>query len=261
MKRKLSVILALLVIASMIALPASAQTGAPQAQPGRQAPAGLQPVTAADVDGPLTSGSYVPGKQRVTETARYVVQLADAPLAQQWLDGQQRGASFDAAAAQAYSAALLAQQAQVSAAVDALGGKTLANFTKLINGVAVEISGAQVRDLYFIPGVVSVGTARVHQDPPALPHRRGSGREARHRKPRAAADRGAVLHHVDHVECLPHRPIGWGSRWTPTLPSTLPLHTRTTAQMSGSLRRSQRTTRWTATIILAGRRQLSWPVL
>jgi|GEM_PF-1486695 len=158
MRRKLSVILALLVIASMIALPASAQTAAPQAQPGRQAPAGLQPVTAADVDGPLTSSSFVPGKQRVAAPARYVVQLADASLAQQWLDGQQRGASFDAAAAQAYTAALLAQQAQVSAAVDALGGKTLANFTKLINGVAVEISGAQVRDLYAIPGVVSVST-------------------------------------------------------------------------------------------------------
>lgn len=158
MRRKLSVILALLVIASMIALPASAQTGAPQAQPGRQAPAGLQPITAADVDGPLTSSGYVPGKQRITETARYVVQLADAPLAQQWLDGQQRGASFDAAAAQAYNAALLAQQAQVSAAVDALGGVTLANFTKLINGVAVEISGAQVHALYAIPGVISVST-------------------------------------------------------------------------------------------------------
>ena len=158
MRRKLSVILAVLVIAAMLAVPASAQTGAPQAQPGRQAPAGLQPVTDANLDGPFAGSNYVPSKQRMTATARYVVRLADAPLAQQWLDAQQRGAAYDAAAAQAYTDALLAKQAQVSDAVTALGGKTLANFTKLINGVAVEISGAQVRDLYFIPGVVGVST-------------------------------------------------------------------------------------------------------
>jgi subtilisin family serine protease len=156
MRRKLSVILAVLAIASMIALPASAQTGAPQAQPGRQAPAGLQPVTDADLDGPFAGSTYVPSKQRMTAVARYIVRLADAPLAQQWLDAQQRGAAYDAAAAQAYTDALLAKQAPVSDAVSALGGKTLANFTKLINGVAVEISGAQVRDLYAIPGVVNV---------------------------------------------------------------------------------------------------------
>ena len=110
MRRKLSVILAVLVIAAMLAVPASAQTGAPQAQPGRQAPAGLQPVTDANLDGPFAGSNYVPSKQRMTATARYVVRLADAPLAQQWLDAQQRGAAYDAAAAQAYTDALLAKQ-------------------------------------------------------------------------------------------------------------------------------------------------------
>jgi hypothetical protein len=158
MKRRLSVILAVLVIASMIALPVSASTGAAQATPGRQAPANLQPVTGADLDGPFAGSTYVPSKQRMLATARYVVRLADAPLAELWLGAQQRGAALDAAAAQAHVDALLAQQAQVSAAVTALGGVTLANFTKLINGVAVEISGGQVRELYAIPGVVSVNT-------------------------------------------------------------------------------------------------------
>ncbi len=158
MKRKLSVVLALFVIASMLALPASAQTPTAQYQPDRQAPINLQPVTGADLDGPFAGSGYVPSKQRATATGRYVVRLADAPLAELWLDAQARGAAFDAATAQAYTDALLAKQAQASEAVDALGGKTLANFTKLINGIAVEISGAQVRDLYFIPGVVSVST-------------------------------------------------------------------------------------------------------
>jgi len=156
MKRKLSVVLALFVIASMLALPASAQTPTAQYQPGRQAPVNLQPVTGADLDGPFAGSSYVPSKQRITATARYIVRLADAPLAELWLDAQQRGAAFDAASAQAYTDALLAKQAQVSDAVTALGGTTLAHFTKLVNGVAVEISGAQVRDLRAIPGVVSV---------------------------------------------------------------------------------------------------------
>ncbi len=158
MKRKLSVIFALLVIASMIALPASAETPAAQFQPDRQAPITLQPVTDADLDGPFAGGAYVPSKQRAAATSRFVLRFADAPLAELWLDAQARGASYDAAEAQAYTDALLAKQAQASEAVDALGGKTLANFTKLINGIAIEISGAKVRDLYFIPGVVSVST-------------------------------------------------------------------------------------------------------
>ena len=57
MKRRLSVILAVLVIASMIALPVSASTGAAQATPGRQAPANLQPVTGADLDGPFAGST------------------------------------------------------------------------------------------------------------------------------------------------------------------------------------------------------------
>jgi subtilisin family serine protease len=160
MKRKLSVVLALFVIASMLALPASAQTPAAQVQPQRQAPANLQPVTGADLDGPFAGSAYVPSKQRALATGRYVVRLADAPLAELWLDAQARGAGYDAAA---YAEGLLAKQAQVSEAVSGLGGKTLANFTKLINGVAVEISGAQVRNLYAIPGVVSVSTLPDYQ--------------------------------------------------------------------------------------------------
>ena len=150
MRRRLSVILALLVIASMIALPASAQT-----QPDRQPPVSLQPVTEADLDGPSTP-SRLPNARGASSVANYVVQFADAPLAERWLDAQARGAAYDAATAQAYTDSLLAKQAQASAAVEALGGKTLANFTKLLNGIAVEISGAAVRDLYAIPGVVSV---------------------------------------------------------------------------------------------------------
>ncbi|HSN76882.1 MAG TPA: S8 family serine peptidase [Anaerolineae bacterium] len=156
MKRRLSVVLALFVIASMLALPASAQTPTAQVLPERQAPTNLQPVTDADMDGPFAGSTYVPSKQRATAIARYVVRLADAPLAELWLDAQARGAAYDQATAQAYTAGLLAKQAQASEAVAALGGKTLANFTKLINGIAVEISGAKVRDLYAIPGVISV---------------------------------------------------------------------------------------------------------
>ena len=162
MRRKLSVLLAVLVIASMIAMPVSAQTDAPPSTDGRLLPAGLAPVTASDLDGAPVLGR-IPSKERAQATGRFVVRLADAPLASLWLDAQSRGTAYDAATAQAYTDGLLAKQTQASEAVNALGGSTLANFTKLINGIAIEISASRVRDLYAIPGVVSVSPLSDYQ--------------------------------------------------------------------------------------------------
>ncbi|MER2598431.1 MAG: S8 family serine peptidase [Caldilineales bacterium] len=154
MRRKLGVLLVVLLIASMLAVPVSAQTAPDQSAPTRQLPAGLQPVTADQTDG-ATFGR-IPSRAQASAPARYVVRFADPSLAQIALNAQQRGTAYDATTAAAHKATLLANQAQASAVVSSLGGKTLGNFTKLINGIAVEISPSRVKDLYAISGVVKV---------------------------------------------------------------------------------------------------------
>jgi subtilisin family serine protease len=122
----------------------------------RQVPANLQSVEAVDLDGVLVGHDYVPFKQRALVTANYVIQFDDAPLAKLWLEAQNGAALYSESIARAHLDRLLVTQTQASREVEALGGKTLANFTKLINGIAVEIAADRVRDLYRIPGVISV---------------------------------------------------------------------------------------------------------
>ncbi|MFZ2488871.1 MAG: S8 family serine peptidase [Anaerolineae bacterium] len=160
MRRKLSVVFVMLIIASMLAIPASAQTTTDQATPGRQLPAGLQPVSAADLDGSFAAANYIPSRDAAQRSVRYLVRFAEPALAATWRDAQARGASYDATSAQQ---ALLARQAEASAAVSALGGKTIGNFTKLVNGIAVEVKASQMRDLYAIPGVISVSALNDYQ--------------------------------------------------------------------------------------------------
>jgi subtilisin family serine protease len=145
-----------LVIASMIAMPVSAQTPAAQAQPGRQLPAGLVPVTAEDLDGASLSVDRIPSKVRSTEVRRYSVQLADAPLAKVWIEAQEKGLTYDKATAESYAKSLADKQAAVAKQVESFGGKVLANYSKVFNGLAVEIAANRVVDLYKTPGVVSV---------------------------------------------------------------------------------------------------------
>lgn len=157
MRRKFTVLIAVLVIASLlIAMPAAAQTPAPARQtPGRDVPVKLVPVTSEDTDGVSLDG-YVPAKQRAAAVGRYTVELADAPLAKVWLDQQEKGLAYEKAGAQLYAQALADKQAVAAATVQALGGKVLANYSKVFNGLAVEISADRVVELYKVPGVVSV---------------------------------------------------------------------------------------------------------
>ncbi len=156
MRRKLSIMLAVLVIASMIAMPASAQTTSAGRPPARQAPVNLQPVTAADLDGATFRADRLPNKARSAEVRRYTVELADAPLAKLWIDAQEKGLTYDKATAEAYAKGLADKQAAVAKQVQKLGGKVLANYSKVFNGLAVEIAANRVVDLYKVPGVVSV---------------------------------------------------------------------------------------------------------
>lgn len=122
----------------------------------RMIPADLQPVNADELDGLSVESDYAPFGLRTPAIANYVVEFADAPLAEVWLESQKEGTPYSEALAQSYVDGLLATQAEASVAVEALGGKTLANFTKLVNGIAVEISSDRVRDLLTLPGVVRI---------------------------------------------------------------------------------------------------------
>jgi minor extracellular serine protease Vpr len=160
----LTTLLALVVVISMVPWGAQASAAQPDAQTpdvttlpsSRQVPTGLQPVNADELDGASIESDYVPFGQRLQTTGNYMVELTGAPLAELWLQSQNEGTPYNRAVAQSYVDGLLASQAEASLAVEALGGKTLANFTKLINGIAVEISADQVRNLMALPGVVSV---------------------------------------------------------------------------------------------------------
>ncbi|MCS6842723.1 MAG: S8 family serine peptidase, partial [Caldilineales bacterium] len=155
MRRKLSIVLAVLLIASMLAVPASAETTADR-PPFRTAPVGLQPVSAEDLDGATFSVRQLPSKARATEVRRYTVELADPPLAKLWLDAQEKGLAYDKATVDNHLKLLNEKQAAVAKQVQSLGGKVLANFVKLGNGLAIEIAAHRAVELYKIPGVVSV---------------------------------------------------------------------------------------------------------
>lgn len=156
MRRKLSIVLAVLVIASLLAVPASAETAQAGRPPVRQAPAGLQPVSAEDLDGATFSVRQLPSKARNTEVRRYTVELADPSLAKLWIDAQEKGLAYDKATVNNHLKLLNEKQAAVAKQVQSLGGKVLANYVKLANGLAVEIAAHRVAELFKIPGVVSV---------------------------------------------------------------------------------------------------------
>lgn len=160
----LTLVIALLLLASLVGF-AQESTGesatAGEATQSQERPfdegrlANLTPVSAEDLAG---ASFTIPSREiPIASTNQYFVQLADPSLAMVWLSaGSGVEAPMSEATAVAYTRQLTEKQTAASAEVAAVGGETLANYTKLFNGLAVEITPDRVQELANLPGVVAV---------------------------------------------------------------------------------------------------------
>jgi len=175
----MAVVVALSMVCSFGAMPASAANPEPPARTDvtRELPAHLVEVP-AEIQELFADGmtaeefvqmaGYVPQALEglVEGDALMIIEFEAAPLAVYYAEQQERGQMLTSSARAQYVQTLQATQARVQAQLETMDVQVISNYTVVYNGIQARIPYSRLNEIRALPGVKAVHPAPIHE--PAL---------------------------------------------------------------------------------------------